>query len=144
MIFLHRVRDILLTISTECPTINKNHYCLYSTRFPTPFSFTGPAATSFLDANSTTSCSAAGLSSTLGCGPVGAARPRGRAKSARIKERVEREARCIFDLGVGKFGDWMNEGDGEEWLRAFAVGLMVKKGVDVQVLMLLLAQHSIL
>ena len=59
----------------------------------------------FLDASSTASFSAPGARTTLtlvtvgGCGAVGAARLRGRARNARIKERVEREGSCIFRLG---------------------------------------------
>ena len=100
-----RARDILLTVSTACLTINKYYYCLYSTPFPKPTKFIGPPATTFLDANSTVSSSAAGVRETLGCGPVGVARLRGRAKSARTKGRVKREAICIFDLGVRKLGN---------------------------------------
>ena len=69
---------------------------------------------------------------------------RGRAKSARMKGRVEREARCIFDLVVGKLGNWMNLMGKRDWGLLLWIGCALKKGVDVQVLMSLVAQRSIL
>ena len=95
-----------------------------------PFNASSTASFSTLEARTVLTLVTVG-----GGGAVGAARPRVRMRKERIKGTVEREGRCISDLGVGKFWIWTGIGEG---MGPVAVGLRIacalKKGDDVMVL----------
>ena len=72
-----------------------------------PFNASSTASFSTLEARTVLTLVTVG-----GGGAVGAARPRVRMRKERIKGKVEREGRCILDLGVGKLWNWTGIGEG--------------------------------